>query len=588
MKNKLSGLYVAEIKRKYKDKVYVTYLLRRSYRQDGKVKQQTVANITHYPPHTRELIRHSLRGVNFVPLNQGFEITKSRLHGHVLAVRAMVHRIGLDEIISPKPSRERDLIEALLVSRVVNAETKVSTTRWWHTTTLPEDLGILDATEDDVYQAMDWLLERQPEIEARLAERHLTDGSLVLYDVSSSYYEGRHCPLAVYGYNRDKKKGKRQIVYGLMVDKQGCPVAVEVFAGNTGDPSTIEAQITKVKERFKLKRVIFAGDRGMLTDTQIDKLREIKGFDWVSALRAPAIRRLLDQGVLQPSLFDSQDLMEITSEEYPGERLVVCYNPYLAEDRARTREELLKATENRLDSLARRVASGRLRLKEKIGEALGRIANKHKMAKHFEFTVAEGRFAYRRKTDEIEKEASLDGFYVLRTSVDKQTWAAEDVIRGYKSLSHAERAFRTLKSVDMKVRPIHHWVSDRVRAHVFVCMLAYYLKWHLRQAWKALTFDDEEPGLHEAGSPVRPALRSPGALRKARYGKREDGSSVHSLRTLLAHLGTIVRNEVRIPALPEMPPFKLETLPDPLQSDALARVGYDWTAENFGRQNSTS
>jgi len=359
---------------------------------------------------------------------------------------------------------------------------------------------------------MDWLVQRQSNIETKLAQRHLGKESLVLYDVSSSYYEGSHCALAAYGYNRDKKKGKKQIVYGLMTDDEGRPISIQVYPGSTGDPKTVDDQINKLKVRFGVEHFVLAGDRGMLTQGRIDKLKELGGIDWVSALRAPSIKRLAEQGNLQLSLLDERDLMEIFSPDYPGERLVVCRNPYLAEDRARTRRELLAATEEKLAGLTKRVAAGRLKNQAKIGEALGRVANNYKMAKHFKFTVGEGKFSYKRSEESIAAEAALDGFYVIRTSVEKEKWSPEKVVLSYKSLSRAERVFRTLKGVDLKIRPIHHRMEDRVRAHIFLCMLSYYVEWHLRKAWRSLLFEDECPGEHEAGSPVLPALRSASAL----------------------------------------------------------------------------
>ena len=520
-------------------------------------------------------------------MEEGLEIVRSRSHGHVAAVRAMIRRLGLMELVAPQRCREQDLIEALLVARVLEPQTKLATTRWWQTTTLAEDLGLEGATEDEVYAAMDWLLARQPQIEARLARRHLGEGSLVLYDVSASHDEGTHCPLAAFGHNREGRRGKRQI-WGLMTDEEGRPIAVEVFPGNTGDPSTVEAQVDKLKERFGLGRVVLAGDRGMLTQARIERLKAVGGIDWVSALRAPAIRRLAEQGSLQLSLFDEQDLAEIVSPDFPGERLIVCRNPFLAENRARTRQELLEATEKRLQALARRVASGRLKRKEKIGQALGRILARSRMGKHFRFHIDEGAFRFERDEANIREEAALDGLYVLRTSVPKERWEPEQVVRGYKSLSHAERAFRTLKGVELRVRPIHHRLEDRVRAHTFLCLLAYYVEWHLREAWRPLLFDDEEGGHHLDDSPVRPAVRSPGALRKAATQPRPNGQPVHSFRTLLAELGTVVRNVARVPAIPQLPPFALVTTPSPLQREAFERVGLTEDLLGGRRQKSSA
>lgn len=573
MDKKHKGLYLADIKRKYKDKVYHTYLLRKSYREGRKVKQQTIANLTLLPDTTREIIQKSLQGRIFVPVEEGIEITWSRSHGHVAAVRKMFENLGLAELICAKPCRERDLVEAMIVARVLNPQTKLATTRWWHNTTLPEQLKVADADEDELYRAMDWLFRRQPDIESKLAQHHLGEESLVAYDVSSSYYEGSHCALAAYGYNRDKKKGKRQIVYGLMTDGGGRPISIQVYPGSTSDTKTVDHQINKLKIRFGVEHFVLAGDRGMLTQGRIDKLKELGGIHWVSALRGPSIKRLVEQGDLQLSLFDQRDLMEISSPDYPGERLVVCRNPYLAEDRARTRQELLAATEEKLAGITKRVAAGRLKQAAKIGEALGRVANKYKMAKHFKFTVSNGRFCYKRSEESIAFEAALDGVYVIRTSVPEEKWSPQKVVLSYKSLSLAERAFRTLKGVDLKIRPIHHRLEDRVRAHIFLCMLAYYVEWHLREAWKSLLFDDQYPGSHQAGSPVLPALRSESALSKASTKTLPDGTSVHSFQTLLSELAMIVANDSWVPAIPEIPPFTLITKPNQTQKKALELVG---------------
>ena len=588
MDKKHKGLYLADIKRKYKDKVYHTYLLRRSYREDNKVKQQTITNLTLLPDTTREIIQKSLQGHIFVPVREAIEITWSRSYGHVAAVRKMLKNLGLAELICLKPCRERDLVEAMIVARILNPQTKLATTRWWHNTTLPEELKVQDADEDELYTAMDWLVKRQPTIESKLAQRHLGEESLGLYDVSSSYYEGSHCALAAYGYNCDKKKGKLQIVYGLMTDDEGRPISIQVYPGFTSDPKTVDDQINKLRMRFGVEHFVLAGDRGMLTQGRIDKLKELGGIGWVRALRGPSIKRLVEKGDLQLSLFDERDLAEISSTDYPGERLVVCRNPYLSEDRARTRQELLAATEEKLAVLAKRVAAGRLKQAAKIGEALGRVANKYKMAKHFKFTVSNGRFCYKRSEESIAVEAALDGLYVIRTSVPEEKWSPQKVVLSYKSLSLAERAFLTLKGVDLKIRPIHHRVEDRVRAYVFLCMLAYYVEWHLREAWGSLLFDDQYPGEHQAGSPVLPALRLASALNKASTKKLPDGTPVHSFQTLLSELAMIVANDAWVPAIPELPPFTLITRPNQTQEKALELVGLDMVDQKRSRQKKTN
>ena len=583
MEKKQKGLYVADIISKYKNREYCTHLVRRSYREGGKVKQETIANITHLPEETRELIRQNLKGRVLVPVDEAMETVSSRAHGHVAAVRKMMDELDLINLISPFPCRERDLVVSLIAARILNPQTKLATSRWWHTTTIPEMMGVEDADEDDIYEAMDWLVERQAKIEDGLAKRHLKNGSPVLYDVSSSYYEGTQCSLAQYGYNRDKKKGKRQIVYGLMTDHEGRPISVSVYPGSTSDSKTLAEQIDKIKGRFHLEEVVLAGDRGMLTQVKIEALKEMGGIDWVSALRSKSIQCLVEQGHIQLSLFDTLHLMEIYSPDYPGERLVVCRNPYLAKERQRTRLDLLEATEKKLGELAKRVAAGKLVQEGKIGEALGRVSNQYKVAKHFEFTVGEGKFSYARNEQRIAREAALDGFYVIRTSVAEERWPKEEVVLGYKSLSRAERGFRTLKSIDLRIRPIHHRLEDRVEAHIFLCTLAYYVEWHLRQKWQSMIFDDEFPGGHENDSPVLPALRSESALAKASTQRRPDGSIVHSFQTLLSELGTIQCNENWIPAVPEIPPFYQFTKPNKLQTEALEYLGIN-VSSMHGRQ----
>jgi len=585
MDKKHGSVYIAEIKRKYKDRVYTTYLLRRSYREDGKVKQQTLANLSHLPAEGISVLRGMLHGEKYVPVEQALEVERTRQHGHVASVRAMFRELGLHTIIDPDESRMRDLVEAMVVARVVEPQPKLSTTRWWQTTTLPEDLGVTDATEDDLYAAMDWLLGRQSRVEGELGRRHLKEGGLVLYDLTSSYVEGTRCTLASFGHNRDGKVGKRQVNYGLMLDPVGRPVAVEVYKGNTGDPMTVESQLEKVKTRFGLEHVVLAGDRGMLTAARVREIKEAGGIDWLTALRSKEIQALAGAGVIQPTLFDQRDLAEITSPDYPGERLIACRNPVLAEERTRKREELLQATEKSLEALKGRVEKGRLKRTEKIGEALGRIRNRYKVAKHFECVIGEGHFTYHRKEETIRQESALDGIYVIRTSVSAGRLRAEDAVTGYKSLSRAERAFRTFKSIDLRVRPIHHWTADRVRAHILLCMLAYYVEWHLREAWREFLFDDEDPGHRESDSPVSAAVRSPGALAKARMHRTEDGAPVHSFQTLLAELGTIGRHTVRVPARPDLPSFETVTTPTPYQQALCERAGFNWAT---GRRQNTS
>ena len=578
MVKRSGGVYVAEITKRYKNKVYTSHLLRRSYREDGKVKQQTLGNLSSLPPEVIALLRHALRGDQFVPADQAAEIVKTRLHGHVAAVGAMCRRLGLEALLDPSPSAERDLVLAMVIARVVEPYPKLSTTAWWQNTTLVEDPNVAAADEDQLYAAMDWLALRQTRIQQRLAHRHLQEGGLVLYDLTSSYVEGSHCPLAQHGHNRDGKRGKAQINYGLLLEPDGRPVAVQVFPGNTADPQTVPAQVQKLKDDFHLRHIVLVGDRGMLTSARIRDIRAQGDFDWISALRSKDIQALATSGAVSRSLFDDQDLVEISSPDFPGERLVLCRNPLLAHERDRTRRALLDATQQRLDQLARRVAAGRLKDPAKIGAALQRALSRHKVGKHFRCDIAPGRFAYHRDEARISAEAALDGLYVVRTSLPATSLSAERVVLSYKSLAHAEQAFRTLKSIDLRVRPIHHHLERRVRAHIFLCMLAYYVQWHLRQAWAPYLFEDEFPGRHELDNPVRPALRSPQALDKARTKQTPAGDPVRSFPALLASLATVARNELRVPAHPELAHFHLITVPDRLQTELFRLVGLEVSA----------
>lgn len=585
MAKKHGAVYVAEIKKRYKNTVYTSYLLRRVYREDGKVKQQTLANLSALPPESIALLRGALHGQKYLPDTQAFEIVRSQHHGHVAAVGAMLHRLGLDRLIDSQPSDERDLVVAMIVARIVAADSKLATTRWWQTTSLTTSPAVEAANEDKLYEAMDWLLDRQSRIERTLAKRHLHEGGLVLYDLSSSYVEGSCCSLAAFGHNRDGKEGKQQINYGLLLDAEGRPVSIQVYKGNTGDPATVADQCDKLKRQYRLSHVVLAGDRGMLTGARIRDLEQLGGIDWISALRSEDIQKLAASGAVSMSLFDKRDLVEITDPQYPGERLVVCYNPLLAEERARKRHALLETTEKRLSALARRVAAGQLKDKAKIAAAQASILSRSKVRKHFECVVDQARFSYQRREDRIAAEAALDGIYVVRTSVPATAMPSEAVVVSYKTLARAEQAFRVLKSVDLRIRPIRHWTEGRVRAHIFLCMLAHYVEWHLRQVWAPYLFEDEHPGRHEGDSVVRPALPSPEAREKARTKVTPDGETVHSLRTLLAHLSTVDRNEVRIPAHPEVANFHVITTPDPLQRELFRRVGLE--VMDTGRQKAT-
>jgi transposase len=555
-------------------------LLRESFRRDGKVRNRTLANISHWPPAQVQALRAVLKGATSVgaPLPQAFDIVRSRPHGHVAAVLGTLHKLQLDHLIDPHSSRQLDLVVAMIVARVLEPASKLATSRALHPDTLTSSLGELlhldsTTTEDELYQAMDWLLPQQARIEQALAKRHLAEGALVLYDLTSTYFEGRHCPLAKLGHPRDDKKGKLQVVFGLMTNAQGCPVAVEVYAGNTSDPKTVSDQVTKLRQRFGLQRVILVGDRGMITNARIrENLKPAPGIEWITALRAPAIKKLLSDGVLQLSLFDSRDLAEITHPDFPGERLIACYNPLLAEERARKRPELLAATEKELEKIA--VATRRkkrpLRGKQNIGVRAGKVLNRYKMGKHFQMQIQDDSFSYQRKQANIEKEESLDGIYVIRTNVPAEVFSSEQAVRNYKSLSGVERAFRSLKTVDLHVRPIYHREPDRVRAHIFLCMLAYYVEWHMRQDLAPLLFDDDDKTAAEQlrSSVVAPAQRSTAAQQKADSRRTQDDLPVHSFQTLLSDLATIVANRVQ-PKDATIPAFDIITTPTVLQQRAL-------------------
>ncbi|MGH9189332.1 MAG: IS1634 family transposase [Acidimicrobiales bacterium] len=542
MTRKGGAMHVATTRRQHKDKVYETHLLRRSYREDGKVRNETLANLSHLPVETIQLIRESLAGKTHVVAGEGFEIERSLPHGHVAAVMAQAKALGLPALLGPACG-ERDLALALVVARVCRPGSKLATTRWWTDTTLAVDLGVAEASTDDVYGAMDWLVARQGGIEAGLARRHLVAGAMVLYDLSSSWMEGTHCPLAARGYSRDKKSGKTQIEYGLMTDPEGRPVSVEVFAGNTADPTAFIAAVEKVRTRFALTDVVMVGDRGMITSARIRALGDIGGLGWVTSLRAPAVAALAcADGPLQLSLFDESNLAEISHPDYPGERLVACRNPALAAERSRKRNELLAATEAVLGPIAAAVEAGKLTGSDKIALRVGRCVNRYKMAKHFNIDIGDDRFTYTAKTEQIATEAALDGIYVIRTSVGPETLDAPGVVEAYKSLAGVERDFRSLKAIDLDLRPIYHRTEDRVRAHVLICMLAAYLVWHLRKAWAPLCFTDEDRPARS--DPVAPARRSASALTKASRQRSADDEVLHSFGSLLDHLATLTRDEI--------------------------------------------
>jgi transposase len=547
-----------------------TVLLRESYREGAKVGKRTLANLSSLSAAQIEAIRATLRGEALRSAAQSFEINASRSHGHVQAVALSLQRLGFASLVAAKPCRERELVLAMVASRIVAPHTKLATTRWWHTTTLGEDFGVAEASEDDLYAAMDWLLARQGAIQNKLAARHLSTGGLVLYDLSSSYFEGSCCPLAKLGYSRDGRRGLLQVNYGLTTDARGCPVAVSVYEGNVADSQTLLPEVQRLRKDFGIDKLVMVGDRGMICSKAIEQMRQHEGVAWITALKSVSIRALVEQGQLQLDLFDERNLLELSSPDYPGERLVACRNPQLAKLRTHKREELLVATEASLDKIKARVDAGKLVGPDEIGLRVGKMINQYKMAKHFELAIAENTFTFARKHAAIAAEAALDGLYIIRTSVAAAQMDAPDCVRNYKALANVERAFRSLKTIDLKVRPIHHRTADRVRAHILLCMLAYYVEWHMREAWRELMFADTEQAAKAARDPVAPARRSKAALAKAARHTLDDGTPAHSFATLMAELATIVRNTCRTPnAGPEAPTFEVLTTPNAKQKRAL-------------------
>ena len=568
-------MHVVTTRRQHGEKVYETHLLRRSYRDDGKVKNQTLANLSHLPPAALSAVKATLRGQVLVGADEAVEITRSLPHGHVAAVLAQAHALGLPGLLGPA-GRQRDLALALIVARVCKPASKLATTRWWADTTLAHDLGVADASTDEVYAALDWLVGQQDSIEAKLARKHLIGAAnpdrLALFDLSSSWMTGRCCPLAARGYSRDGKKGLPQIEYGLLTDPDGRPVAVRVLAGNTADPAAFSLIVTEVRERFKLRDMVMVGDRGMITSARIEQLRELGGFGWITALRAPAIAALAaDDGPLQMTLFDQTNLAQIAHPDYPGERLIACRNPELATERARKRLALLDATDAELTTIAAAVHAERLVGAGKIGIRIGKVIGKYKMAKHYTLTITDSTFTFSRDQAAIDTEAALDGLYVIRTSVGAEQMDAGKVVATYKSLALVERDFLSLKSIDLDLRPIRHYTQSRVRAHVFLCALAAYLIWHLRQAWAPLTFTDEQRP--DPADPVAPARRSAAAERKAATKTTTDDLPAHSFASLLNHLATLTRNEVRFLTVADQPIVEQLALPTPTQRRAFELLG---------------
>ena len=547
-----------------------TYLLRESYREGKKVRKRTIANLSALSDEQIEAIRAVLAGHTVRPVEELWQTTRSRSHGAVRAVRVAMQRLGFESLIASRPGPERDAVCAMVAARILAPHTKLATTRWWHTTTLAEEYGVADRDETDLYAAMDWLLERQKPIEKKLAARHLSEGALALYDLSSSYFEGNSCPLAKIGYSRDGKRNTPQVNYGLLTTRAGCPVAISVYQGNTADASTLMPQVDQLRKQFGLERLVLVGDRGMISHKAIGELRHLDGLAWITALKSSQIRALVQGGDLQLGLFDERNLFEFSHPDFPSERLVACRNAELGRLRAHKREALLAATEQELKKVQTRIENGSLAGRDKIGVRVGKVLNKYKVGKHFALSIEESGFTFKRLDQQIAAEAALDGLYVIRTSVPKKQMSSAEAVRSYKALAEVERAFRAMKTIDLHIRPIHHRLEDRVRAHIFLCMLAYYVEWHMREAWRELMFADEDLERKKHRDPVAAAERSEAALEKAGTRKLKDGSAVHSFRTLLEDLSTIVRNTCEARAGNKGgSTFQMTTLPNPAQQLAL-------------------
>jgi len=546
------------------------YLLRESFREGSKVRKRTIANLSSLSDEQISALRAVLANQALYPIETLFNVVGSSAQGHVEAVRVAMSRLKIPALVASRPCPERDLVLAMLAARVLAPNTKLATTRWWHTTTLADDFGVAEANEADLYAAMDWLLDRQGAIEQRLAKRHLGPGSLVLYDLSSSYFEGTTCPLAYLGYSRDGKKGTLQVNYGVLTDRRGCPVAVSVYEGNTADPETLMPEVERLQRDFEIGEFVMVGDRGMISQKAINALKARPGADWLTALKSTSIHALVGEGHVQMDLFDERNLFELTHPEYPDERLIACKNPALAELRGHKRESLLEATEKLLEKVRQSVLKGRLKGRDKIGVQVGKVVNRYKVAKHFDLSIEDGVFSFARRADSIATEAQLDGLYIIRTSLPETTMDAAECVRQYKSLAQVERAFKTLKSVDLRIRPIHHRLENRVRAHILLCVLAYYIEWHMREAWRELLFADEDQAAKATRDPVAPAERSAPAHAKARTHTLPDGTPAHSFATLLAELSTIVKNTC-LATPPDQPAstFEAVTRANPKQQHAL-------------------
>jgi transposase len=576
MPNRTGAVHVATTRRTYGDTVYESVLLRRSYREGGKVKHETLGNISHLPPDTIHLIRESLAGRAFISAADAFEIERSLPHGHVKAVLGTMNKLGMESLISSTPSRERDLVMAMIAQRVINPGSKLDHTREWKNTSLGKELGVNEAEVHELYGALDWLIGRQERIETKLAKRHLREEGLALYDVSSSYYEGEKCPLVQYGYSRDGKQGKPIIVYGLLTDEPGRPISISGYPGNTGDPTTVPDQVNKLKGRFKLKRIVMVGDRGMLTGPQIKEIAKHEGLGWISALKGQAIRELVDRGDIQMSLFDRLGLLEVVSDQYPGERLILCFNPLSEEKRKKERQRLLTRTTADLDKIKAEVARRtRAKLSDaQIGVKVGKVIGRHKMGKHFEIKISDGILQWSLNQEAIKQEAELDGIYAVRTSESDQRFSAADAVRKYKGLSVVEQAFRCLKGPDLSIRPIRHWTADHVRAHLFICMLAYYVYWHMKMALAPLLFVDENlSDERKERDPIKPAETSEEAKRKKSELVGQDGFEIQSFASLIRNLATMTLNYCVAKGDPSRAQFVKQTQSNQFQAKAFELLG---------------
>jgi transposase len=547
-----------------------TYLLRESYREGRKVRKRTLANLSSLSDEQIDAIRAVLAGQSVRPVEELWHTIRSRSHGTVEAVRVAMQRLGFESLISSRPSPERDAVCAMVAARILAPHTKLATTRWWHTRTLAEEYAVVKADETDLYAAMDWILERQGAIEKKLSVRHLSEGALALYDLSSSYFEGHCCPLAKIGYSRDGKRNTPQVNYGLLTTRAGCPVAISVYEGNTADVTTLMPQVNQLREHFGLKRLVLIGDRGMISHKAIETLRSLEGLAWITALKSSQIRALAQGGTLQLGLFDERNLLEFSHPDFPNERLMACRNVDLGRLRTHKREALLQASEKELQKVRARIEKGSLAGRDKIGVRVGRVLNKYKVGKHFALTIEESDFKFQRLEKQIAAEAALDGLYVIRTSVPKKQMTSAEAVRSYKALAEVERAFRSMKTLDLHIRPIHHHLERRVRAHIFLCMLAYYVEWHMREAWRPMLFAEEDLERKKYRDPIAAVERSEAALEKVATRTLKDGSPVHSFRTLLAELSTIVRNtcQARVGKNSDST-FQMTTTPNPAQLRAL-------------------